>query len=311
VAYHQSRGREVEVADVSSLGTDHLVVKAHIQSVYDRAQPAVLEHVLLVGTYDVIPIKPKEDVFPWIRSYTWYGMLDGDDYVPDVGVGIIPAKNETELSVVVDKTIRYHKRSTPLSRTTWKRCGLRPIRRMPRCMTRSTATRVPPTRIWRRLSTAVAALSYTTAMVRRTPGSDGVAWASRSPRLQLDELTNHDMHPVVLPASCLNLDMGSGLRSIGEHFVMRETGAVAFAGALQMTGIRYNARRSKRFMAGIWSKDLPSIGEVLIYSKSRRLSAAPFRQRRVMHRGRRLRQRPLRRRRVLRQCLQRRLHGLR
>jgi hypothetical protein len=83
---------------------------------------------------------------------------------------------------------------------------------------------------------------------------------------QLNELTNHDMHPVVLSASCLTLDMGSGWRSIGEHFVMRETGAVAFAGALEMTTIPYNARRIRRFMAGVRSEDLPSIGEALMYS---------------------------------------------
>jgi hypothetical protein len=251
--------------------------------VYDRARPAALEHLLLVGTFDVIPIKPRQDVYPRIRSYTWYGMLDGDDYVPDVGVGIIPAKDETELSAVVNKTIRYHERSTPGD--WWRRVALvaatSPVEEF---MTDLEAARTQVYSLGGPVfdtiygdrgatnSDLVAAFNSGRSIVSYHGHGNTYSWGGWSglgesfTLAQLDQLTNQQMHPVVLSASCDTLDMGSGWRTVGEHFVMRETGAVAFAGALGMTNIRFNARRSKRFMAAIWSEDLASIGEALMYS---------------------------------------------
>ena len=66
-------------------------------------------YVLLVGDVELLPIHISErrSFDEAIATDNWYACIRGDDLLPDVMLGRLPAKNMTELNIMVDKTIQY------------------------------------------------------------------------------------------------------------------------------------------------------------------------------------------------------------
>jgi len=108
--WKQMRGYETKVVNVSDVysqfpGSGSSAIKYFISYAYHNwsASPS---YVLLVGDVEFIP------TFSGLGGCATdlpYSMMDGNDYFPDIKLGRISVKNESELDVIVDKIIGYEK----------------------------------------------------------------------------------------------------------------------------------------------------------------------------------------------------------
>lgn len=66
-------------------------------------------YVLLIGDVELLPIhvSEKKSFGESIATDNWYACVSGDDLMPDVMLGRLPAKTLTELNRMVDKIIQY------------------------------------------------------------------------------------------------------------------------------------------------------------------------------------------------------------
>ncbi|MBD3368539.1 MAG: T9SS type A sorting domain-containing protein [Candidatus Eisenbacteria bacterium] len=97
------RGREVEVAKLSVIGSSASAIKSYIQDAYDTwAVPP--DYILLVGDTEYVPLG---------SGYTddYYATLAGSDYVVDVHLGRFSADSVSDCELLVAKTLGY--RRTP------------------------------------------------------------------------------------------------------------------------------------------------------------------------------------------------------
>ncbi|MCF7796841.1 MAG: T9SS type A sorting domain-containing protein [Lentisphaeria bacterium] len=113
--FKEGQGFRVSVAGLSETGATATEIKAYIQNFY---QTHNLEYVLLIG-----------DVTGWaaLPSFTIgsendvtdlpYVLLEGDDYLPEAIVGRWPIDTQTELGVIVNKTMNYSQ--TPYAGSDW------------------------------------------------------------------------------------------------------------------------------------------------------------------------------------------------
>jgi hypothetical protein len=104
------RGREVEVAKLSVIGSTASAIKSYIQDAYDTWDVPP-DYILLVGDTDYLPIG---------SSYTddYYATLAGSDYLVDVHLGRFSADSVADCELLVAKTLGY--RRTPyMGDTDW------------------------------------------------------------------------------------------------------------------------------------------------------------------------------------------------
>jgi len=104
------RGREVEVAKLSVIGSSASAIKSYIQDAYDTwAVPP--DYVLLVGDTEYLPLG---------SGYTddYYATLSGSDYVVDVHLGRFSADSVTDCELLVAKTLGY-RRTPDMSDPDW------------------------------------------------------------------------------------------------------------------------------------------------------------------------------------------------
>ncbi|MBD3255566.1 MAG: hypothetical protein GF383_10765 [Candidatus Lokiarchaeota archaeon] len=112
LAQHKSnKGLLTKIVNLTSIGTNPSAdeISSYIKDAYDTWSPAPT-YLLLVGDSDLFPTHYKT-IHPYHGTLTatdlYYATVDGGDYFPDIFTGRLPVKNETELSVVVDKIINY------------------------------------------------------------------------------------------------------------------------------------------------------------------------------------------------------------
>lgn len=70
-----------------------------------------------------VPIDPGGDLAT-VTSDAWYATLEGDDPVPELGVGRLPVATTAEARTVVDKIIEYETESSMLPEPEWRRTTL-------------------------------------------------------------------------------------------------------------------------------------------------------------------------------------------
>lgn len=113
--FKESQGFRVTVAGMSETGGTSTQIKSYIQSFY---QSHNLEYVLLIGdvtgsaSLPSFAIGPENDV-----TDLPYVLLEGNDYYPEAIVGRWPIDTQTELGVVVNKTMNYCQ--TPYTGSNW------------------------------------------------------------------------------------------------------------------------------------------------------------------------------------------------
>ncbi len=105
IEWKTAQGWDVTVALTSDIGSSTTLIKAYLQDAYDT-WPVPPSFVLLLGDTDVIPY--------WVGSGTGspntdlnYSMLEGTDFLPDVGLGRFPVANLDDLQNMIDKTMQY------------------------------------------------------------------------------------------------------------------------------------------------------------------------------------------------------------
>ena len=95
-------------------------VRDFLSYVYHHWSEPTLRYVLLLGdgTYDTkdylatgvtsqVPVKMFKTQFMWTASDPWYGAINGDDMLPDVAIGRLPAASLEEVELLVQKILDY------------------------------------------------------------------------------------------------------------------------------------------------------------------------------------------------------------
>ena len=95
-------------------------IKEFLSYVYHHWREPTLRYVVLLGdgTYDTkdylatgveshVPVKIVETRYMWTASDPWYGAINGDDILPDVAIGRLPAASVGEVQALVQKILDY------------------------------------------------------------------------------------------------------------------------------------------------------------------------------------------------------------
>jgi hypothetical protein len=94
-------------------GSDE-TIRSFIQYVYEfwsaeHMPDGRVGYILLVGDVELLPIHISERMSfdEQIATDNWYVCVSGDDLMPDIMLGRLPAKSITELNTMIDKIIQY------------------------------------------------------------------------------------------------------------------------------------------------------------------------------------------------------------
>ncbi|MBW6516456.1 MAG: immune inhibitor A [Candidatus Cloacimonetes bacterium] len=117
VNWKRDKGFEITAVSTFGMGTAD-AIKAYIQNAYNTWENPP-EYVLLIGG------GTGSHQIPTFTAYSAqgdhpYGLLEGNDDIPDVFVGRLPIANATQLAVIWDK-IRFYEREPFLGNTDWYR----------------------------------------------------------------------------------------------------------------------------------------------------------------------------------------------
>ena len=95
-------------------------IRDFLSYVYHHWSEPTLRYVVLLGdgTYDFkdylatgvkgqVPVKIVKTQFVWTASDPWYGAINGDDILPDVAIGRLPAASIEEVERLVQKILDY------------------------------------------------------------------------------------------------------------------------------------------------------------------------------------------------------------
>lgn len=91
-------------------------IRMFIQYVYnswkaEHTGDSHLGYVLLIGDVEFLPIHVSEEKSfdETITTDNWYACVSGDDLMPDIMLGRLPAKSVTELDLMIDKIVQYER----------------------------------------------------------------------------------------------------------------------------------------------------------------------------------------------------------
>ncbi|MCL5021561.1 MAG: C25 family cysteine peptidase, partial [Bacteroidetes bacterium] len=129
-SWYNSHGTKVLLVDAAEVYDDFnygikspYAIKSFISYAYHHWSVAP-KYVLLVGTgswntkngndaSNLIPVMMMQTYdFGAAASDNWYACVDGDDPIPDVAIGRIPAKNVDQVKAAVDKILSYYSNTT-------------------------------------------------------------------------------------------------------------------------------------------------------------------------------------------------------
>jgi hypothetical protein len=117
----QYSGLDVAVVSAAKLyhhfgsggGSDE-TIRTFVEYVYDlwiaeHMPDSRVGYILLVGDVELLPvhISDRRSFDELVATDNWYVCVSGDDLLPDIMLGRLPAKSMTELNIMIDKTIRY------------------------------------------------------------------------------------------------------------------------------------------------------------------------------------------------------------
>ena len=246
-------GYKTVIKPLSEIGYDSAAVYDYIKYAYDNWS-IPLEYVLIIGDDNYVPAYRYEDpnyLYNPIPADHIYSLVAGDDYLSDIFIGRLPARSSSECAEMVSKIVNYEK--NPSSGDWFKReTGV--------CITQSG-------RIF----------DYTIGVVRQMLLSHGFLqadslnhpeptaivdsinrnrnfivyrghgarnrWASVdfTTTHVLNNLTNNNVHPIVIAPTCLANDFTyTGYFCMGEAFMCQTRGGVGYFGATNVSYSSYN-----------------------------------------------------------------------
>ncbi len=275
VSYYTSQGFTVELKNVSDIGTsaDADAIKGYIETVYGAGE---LDYVLLVG--DLPAITHKVDAYSGKDSDSWYSWLDGDDLVGDVGLGRMPATDETELSYMVAKTLDFQTLAYPGE---WRKKSIL-IAHREDYPEKYTACKesiydhdyiLEPPVMDRKYGGENATNAQVTEAINegrlvvnyRGHGSR-TSWSgwngSSYSTSDASALENGKMTPVVFCMACTNGDMSSSSDCLAEAFICQEEGAVAILAANDPSMTTVNHTYDRALYYGTWDEGIEAAGDL-------------------------------------------------
>jgi uncharacterized repeat protein (TIGR02543 family) len=284
VNYYSGLGFTVELTDVSTIGTTADQIKSYVQSTYDSQTPAELDYVLLIGDLDVIPW--KDNAYSSYESDIWYGWLDGGDYVADVGVGRFPAKNQSGLNLMIQKTLDFQNNVYPGA---WqsKSILIAHGQQYPGKYTECKETIYNHNYVLdaptfdRKYGGEGATNAQVTAAINdgrlvvnyRGHGSE-TAWTGWNTSNEYYDtgdasgLTNGNKTPIVFSIACLCSDLALSSNCLAEAFVCQDQGAVAFLGANDPSYTVVNHDFDRALYFGTWDLGIETIGDLYNYANA-------------------------------------------
>lgn len=109
VSLKESQGHPVSLVGLSTTGTTPESIKSYVYDAYHYStQPPT--YLLLIG--DVNNGSNTMPAFTGLSSSTvtdlYYGTVDGSDWIPDIFVGRLPARNTTQLNTMINNLVAYN-----------------------------------------------------------------------------------------------------------------------------------------------------------------------------------------------------------
>ena len=109
VSLKESQGHPVSLVGLSTTGTTPESIKSYVYNAYHYStQPPT--YLLLIG--DVNNGSNTMPAFTGLSSGTvtdlYYGTVDGSDWIPDIFVGRLPARNTTQLNTMINNLVAYN-----------------------------------------------------------------------------------------------------------------------------------------------------------------------------------------------------------
>jgi hypothetical protein len=109
VSLKESQGHPVDLVSLSVTGSTPEAIKAYISDAYHNwASPPT--YVMLVGDVNNGSNSMPAFIGESSQSVTdlYYGTVDGSDWIPDVYVGRLPARDTNQLTIMIDNLIAYN-----------------------------------------------------------------------------------------------------------------------------------------------------------------------------------------------------------
>jgi hypothetical protein len=109
VSLKESQGHPVDLVSLSETGSTPEAIKAYISNAYHNwASPPT--YVMLVGDVNNGSNSMPAFIGESSQSVTdlYYGTVDGSDWIPDVYVGRLPARDTNQLTIMIDNLIAYN-----------------------------------------------------------------------------------------------------------------------------------------------------------------------------------------------------------
>ncbi|MBN1425773.1 carboxypeptidase regulatory-like domain-containing protein [Candidatus Fermentibacteria bacterium] len=105
--WKERKGLAPQMATLSQTGSTDSAIRQYIRDIYNTS--GTLEYVLLVGDHPALPTHDYYNpiVGGYLKSDRYYGTFVGNDELPDVFVGRLPAAGTADLAVMIDKILSY------------------------------------------------------------------------------------------------------------------------------------------------------------------------------------------------------------
>jgi len=289
IDWKEKKGYTVKVININPSDLNEQMIRDSIVYYWNQMNPKP-EFVILVGGTDSIPaFRVPGQPNP---SDLNFGMIDDQDYFPEMLVGRLDVQNANQLSTVVKKIVQYE-RSPYVSDPGWFKRALMVGANYPEYMT----TPVPvkrrirsemlnngylqvdtvfyiPNEVNQPASDVVASVNNGVAFVNYRGGSANVGgWYYPSFQINnIDELSNGWKLPVVSSIVCLTGNYNSpscfGQKWITAGDTINPKGAVAFYGAsIPTSSTRWNNCLDYGFYGGLLNEGINILGSLTLRSK--------------------------------------------
>jgi hypothetical protein len=314
VALREDQGLRVKVVDVQDIFdafsygiTSAAAIRDFLSYAYNNWQPPAPQHVLLVGdsSYDfrdnlqlgITNHVPAYLTFTQFMGETvtdeWFATISGDDAVPDLYIGRLPAQSAAEATIMVDKILAYE---TLPNDKTWQKNTLliaddqnEAYEAAFETMNEDAADLVPasmnaPFKGY--LNDYLAASGLTNDIKERINAGTLIINYSGHGALQrwagekifqisdVDDLTNTDMYPFVVNMTCLTgyfgyLDPQNGPEpSLAEALIKADgKGAIASLMPTAMTSTGGQHILNTALFEAIFTKDIRQLGPAIADAK--------------------------------------------
>jgi hypothetical protein len=278
-------------------------IREFLRYAYENWQSPEPQYVLLVGdgTYDYRHYYGQgfSNFVPAYLSYTqyagevpddhWYGCMDGEDLIPDLHVGRLPARTAQEVADMVDKILAYE--TSSMSQEGWERKVLlvadndeAGFEGMSEAVARSLSPAylisrkyledyMDPLELEQWKQALIGEINGGALLVNYVGHGAEDFWADEVifETADVDDLQNGSKYPLVVAMTCLNgyfVEAFEGWDSLAEVLMkVADKGAVAVFTSTGMTTPEEQALLERGIFEGLFEQGKRRLGEAISYGK--------------------------------------------